>query len=435
MGLFALKRNGTTVRREVVAGLTTFAAMAYILAVNPQVLGAAGMEVAALVTVTALAAAVGTALMGLLTNYPIALAPGMGINAFFAYTVCLKEGVPWQGALAFVFWNGVLFVALSLTGVRGRIVTAIPHQLKVGIQAGIGLFIAFIGFKNAGIVAADPATLVALGDLGKPAALLALVALVGMLALVARRVPGAILIVILGATVVGLFLPGVTGEVGTVVALPASVAPTFLAVDFLYPFKSLDFFLAAVPLVLTFLMVDLFDTVGTLVGVSRSAGLVDREGNLPRMDRALLADSTATVVGACLGTSTVTSYIESAAGVESGGRTGLTALVAAACFLAAMFFHPLIAAVPAAATAPALIVVGLLMARGLRELEWDDLTACLPALAGALLMPLTFSITYGLAAGFALHCVLMVLLGRAREVSPLLYGASALLAALLVIGA
>ncbi|MBI4584899.1 MAG: NCS2 family permease [Planctomycetes bacterium] len=418
--IFKLSASGTTVRQEVVAGLTTFAAMAYILAVNPAVLAASGMDQGALITATALASAVMTAVMALATNYPIALAPGMGVNAFFAYTICLGLKIPWQAALGLVFLNGVLFLLLSASGIRRRIIEAFPLELKIAISCGIGLFIAFIGLKNGGIIGSDPVTFVKAGRLASPSALLVLFGIVLTAALIWRRVRGAIVISVIILTAMGLFIPAADGH-GALTAwpekwldAPASLAPTFLALDLKYVFQNWS---QTFPLVLAFLFIDLFDNMGTLIGVCQRAGLLDAQGNLPRIGRALAADATAAMVGSLLGTSTVTSYIESAAGVEEGGRTGLTALVVAACFLLALFFHPLISMVPAAATAPALVIVGILMMEGLGKLDLADLAIAVPAVLIIVLMPLTFSIGEGLAIGYLVHVIFRVGIGRWREVS------------------
>ena len=348
---FKLTESGTNLRSECLAGLTSFAAMAYILAVHPSILEAAGMDRAALVTVTALSAAIGCFLMAGLANYPIAMAPGMGMNAFFALTVCVGMGVPWQGALGIVFWNGVIFLFLSVSGLREKVVESVPEGLKLGVQAGIGFFIAFIGLRNAGIVVDHPATLVGLGDMKTAASWLALggIGLTGVL--LARRVPGGVLISIGAVSVLGCFVPAganaVTALPDSWVSLPASPVGTSFALDLSYPFSN---WRVAWPLVFAFLFVDLFDSLGTLMGVSRSAGLLDSEGRLPRMNRALLADAGATVSGALLGTSPVTSYIESAAGVKAGGRTGLTSIIVGLCFIGSLFFTPVILALPALAT-------------------------------------------------------------------------------------
>lgn len=432
-GWFKLAENRTTLRREIVAGITTFAAMAYILAVNPAVLSTTGMDRGALITATALASALATALMALMTNYPIALAPGMGINAFFAFTVCGAMKIPWQAALGLVFWDGVLFLALTVTGIRRRIVSSIPHQLKLAITCGIGLFILFIGLKNGGVIVSNPATFVTLGNLSKPEPLLVLGGIVLTGVLVARRVPGAIIVSVVLISLVGLFIPGAEGPVSkapsSVVSLPASIAPTFLAFDLFYLFKHFAF---AFPIVLALLFVDMFDTMGTLIGVSERAGFLDKDGNLPRLHQALNADAGATIIGACLGTSTTTSYIESAAGVEEGGRTGLTGLVVSACFLLALFFHPLIGAIPAIATAPALVIVGVYMMQTAREIDLSDFAIAVPAVLTMVVMPFAFSISDGLAVGFVAYAALMIFTGRFRDLSVLAYILAALFVAHLV---
>lgn len=409
--LFRLSDNKTTTRTELLAGATTFLTMAYILFVNPAILKDAGMDAGAVFVATCLAAAFGSLVMGLYANYPVALAPGMGLNAYFAYGVVQGMGHPWPAALGAVFLSGVLFVALSLLPIREWIIDAIPRSLKIAISAGIGLFLAIIAFKNAGLVVGHPITLLALGDLRRPEPLLAALGFVAMAALTARRVPGAIVIAILGVTALGVGL-GVSPAAG-VASLPPSLEPTFLKMDVK---AALD--LGLIAIVFAFLFVDLFDTAGTLVGVAHRAGMLDAQGRLPRLKRALLADSSATVVGAMLGTSTTTSYIESAAGIHAGGRTGLTAVVVAALFLVALFLSPLAATVPAYATAPAFLFVACLMARGWAEIAWDDPTEAAPALVTALAMPLTFSIASGIGLGIVAYASVKVLAGRWREVSP-----------------
>ncbi|MBI2924731.1 MAG: NCS2 family permease [Verrucomicrobia bacterium] len=418
---FKLSEHGTTLRTELTAGLTTFAAMAYVLAVNPAILSTTGMDVGAVITATALASALMTALMALLTNYPIALAPGMGVNAFFAYTICQGMKMPWQAALAMVFLNGALFFVLSVTGIRRKIIDAFPFELKVAITCGIGLFIAFIGLKNGHVIVSSDATLVTAGDLGSPEALLVLFGVILTAVLHWRKVRGAIILSVLALTVVGFFVPGPADNGGAltqlpekVVDVPASLAPTFLALDFQYVFAH---FRETLPLILAFLFVDLFDNMGTLIGVCNRAGLLDPHGNLPKIGRALAADATAAMVGSCLGTSTVTSYIESAAGVEEGGRTGLTSLVVALCFLLALFFHPIIRMIPAVATAPALVIVGVFMMQGIAALHLKDFAKAVPAVLIMLLMPLTFSISEGLAIGFVVYVAFKLGTGRGREVS------------------
>ncbi len=418
---FNLSQQRTTLRTEVTAGLTTFAAMAYILAVNPNILAAAGMDRPALVTATGLAAALMTSVFALATNYPIALAPGLGMNAFFAYTLCVGMKVPWQAALGLTFLSGALFLVLTVTGLRRRIIEAIPGEMKTAISCGIGLFIAYNGLKNAGIVVPDPHTYVKAGALSSPPVLLAWAGILLTAVLVWRKVRGAMVVTILVLTLLGLWIPGPDGD-GTLtrlprslVSLPASLAPGFLKLDLGYVFAH---FLDLLPALLALLFVDLFDNMGTLIGVSQRAGLLDAHGNLPRLGQALAADASAAMVGACLGTSTVTSYIESAAGVEEGGRTGLTALVVAACFLLSLFLTPLILAVPAVATAPALVIVGIFMMQDVTRLNLGDFAVAAPAVLTMLLMPLTSSISEGLSLGFLCHVVLKAGTGRGREVTP-----------------
>jgi adenine/guanine/hypoxanthine permease len=406
---FQLRAHGTRVRTEVVAGITTFLTMAYILFVNPEILAAAGMPRDSVFVATCLAAAIGSLVMGLLANYPIALAPGMGLNAYFAFVVVGTLGYSWQAALGAVFLSGCLFVLVSLFRVREWVVNAIPKSLKFGISAGIGLFLAIIGMTNAGLVAASPATLITLGDLHQPAPLYALAGLVLIVALQARRITGGVVIGILAVTTVAVAL-GHAPFAG-VFAPPPSLAPTFLQLDLA---GALDAGLIAV--VLTFFLVELFDATGTLIGVAHRAGLLDEQGRLPRLKRALLADSTAIVAGAALGTSSTTAYIESAAGTSAGGRTGLTAVVVALLFLAALWIAPLAGTVPKFATAPALIYVAVLMARGLADLDWGDLTEAAPAVLCALAMPFSFSIAHGIALGFVSYAAIKLLSGRWREV-------------------
>jgi AGZA family xanthine/uracil permease-like MFS transporter len=408
---FGLRDRGTSVRTEAVAGVTTFLTMAYILFVNPDILAAAGMDRGAVFVATCVAAAVGTLIMGLYANYPIALAPGMGLNAYFAYGVVLGMGHTWQVALGAVFLSGVLFVILTLLPIREQIINAIPMSLKMSISAGIGLFLGIIALKNAGVVVDHPVTLVTIGNVTQPTVILAAIGFVAMVALASRRVPGSIVIAILGVTAAGIAFG--LSPFGGIVSAPPSVAPTFLQMDVVGAFQ-----VGLIAIVFAFLFVDLFDTAGTLVGVSHRAGLLDSQGRLPRAGRALLADSTATVVGAAMGTSTVTSYIESAAGTNAGGRTGLTAVVVGLLFLAALFVSPLALSVPAYATAPALLFVACLMARGLTEIDWEDPTEYAPAVVAAVSMPLTFSIAHGIALGFITYAGVKLLSGRAKELHP-----------------
>ena len=407
--LFELDEHQTNVRTELLAGLTTFLTMAYIIFVNPEILATAGMDRDAVFVATCLAAAAGTLIMGLWANYPIALAPGMGLNAYFAFTVVGTMGLPWQTALGAVFISGVLFFILSILRIREWIINAIPMSLKLAISAGIGLFLGIIALKNAGIVVDHPATLVTLGDVTQPTVLLAGLGFVVTAALHHRGVPGAIVIAILGVTVAGVAL-GLSPFQG-IAAAPPSLAPTFLAMDLGAAFE-----VGLFTVIFTFLFVDLFDTAGTLVGVSHRAGLLDQDGKLPRLGRALMADSGATMIGAALGTSTTTSYVESAAGVNAGGRTGLTAVAVAVLFLAAIFLAPLAGTVPAYATAPALFFVACLMTRGLAEVDWGDVTEYAPAVVAALAMPLTFSIANGIGLGFIAFAGIKLLSGRAGDV-------------------
>ena len=408
---FELEQNGTTVRRETLAGITTFLTMAYIVFVNPAILADAGMDRDAAFVATCLAAAFGSLLMGILANYPIALAPGMGLNAFFTYTVVAQMGHSWQTALGVVFLSGIIFLLLSVFPVREWIVNSIPRALKMAISAGIGMFLAIIALKSAGIVVDSPATLVQLGDLGQPAALFAALGFFAMVAMDRLKVPGAILIAILGITVIASLF-GINKFSG-IVSTPPSLAPSFLQMDLATAFE-----LSLISIVFAFLFVDLFDTAGTLIGVAHRAGLLSENGRLPRLRGALLADSLATVAGAALGTSTTTSYIESTAGIRAGGRTGLTAIVVAILFLACLLLAPLASSIPAYATAPALLFVACMMARGLAEINWEDVTDYVPAVVTAIAMPLTFSIATGIGIGFITYAAVKVLSGRFQEAGP-----------------
>jgi len=425
--LFNISPQGSTIRTEILAGITTFAAMAYILVVNPSVLSEAGMPREAVITVTAIAAALGCFLMAWMTNYPIALAPGMGTNSYFAYVICLGMGVKWEAALAMVFWNGLVFLILSITGLRKKIAESLPNGLKVGIQVGIGFFIAFIGLKNVGIVVNHDATLVTVGSLKSPSSILVIVGIILMTVLSIKKIPGAILLSILGITALGFFITSggsaITSPPAGIISLPAGIGETFMKLDIWYPFI---YWKAALPVVLTLLILDLFDSIGTLVGLSRRAKLVDENGNMPNMGNALTADSIATMGGALLGTSTTTSYIESAVGIESGGKTGLTAVVCGICFLLALIFTPILTIVPAVATAPALVMVGVFMAQGMKELNFDDLVEVAPAFLTMLLIPLTFSITEGIGIGLVVFVAVMILLNRMKEVPVFSYMVAAL---------
>ncbi len=407
--MFGLAANGTTARTEVLAGATTYLTMAYIVVVNPSILHAAGIDQGAAFTATCIAAAVGTAAMGLLANLPIALAPGMGLNAYFAFSVVGAMGVPWQVALGAVFLSGLLFLAVSLLRIREWLINAIPLSLKLGIGAGIGLFLGTIGLQGMGIEVASPATLVTLGKLGTPKTVLACAAFLLMAGLAARRVPGAIVIGVAAAALAGLPL-GLTAFKG-IVSWPPSLAPTFLQMDVRGALG-----LGVVAVVLTFFLVDVLDNAGTLIATTQRAGLMRPDGTVPRLREALLADSGGAMLGAVLGTSTTTSYIESAAGIQAGGRTGLTALVTAGLFLATLVLAPLATAIPGYATAPALVFVACLMAGALRGLDWDDVTEYLPAVVIAIATPFTFSIASGIGLGFIAYAVVKTIAGRVREV-------------------
>ena len=418
---FGLAQRGTDVRTEVTAGVTTFLTMAYIAFVNPQILSDAGMPFDAVFVATCLAAAFSTLVMGLYANYPIALAPGMGLNAFFAYGVVLGMGHAWEVALGAVFVSGVLFLLLSVLPVRRWIVEAIPQGLKLAIAAGIGLFLGVIALRNAGIIQASEATLVTAGELMTPGPLLALLGFCAFAALSARRVPGAAIIGMLGVAAAGLAL-GVSEWRG-IASLPPDPTPTLLALDLAGALQA-----AMLTVVLTFLIVDLFDTTGTLIGVAHQARLLDDHGRLPQMRRALIADSTGTVAGALLGTSPVTSYIESAAGASAGGRTGLAAVVVAGLFLACLFLAPLAGSIPPYATAAAILYVACLMVRPLVDVNWRDVTESAAAVMTVIAIPLTFSIADGIGLGFLAYVLIKVLAGRRRECSPTLIAVALLFA-------
>ena len=405
---FKLTEHGTTVRTEMVAGLTTFLTMAYIIFVNPSILGDAGMPKGAVFVATCLIAALGTTIMGLYANYPIALAPGMGLNAYFAYVVVLGMGYKWQVALGAVFVSGCLFLLVTLTGLREQIIKGIPHSLRVAITVGIGMFLAIIALKSAGIVAASKATYVTLGDLHQPSVVLAAIGFFTIVALDKLKVRGAILVGILLVTVLSFFFGG--NKFAGVFSAPPSIEPTFFKLDIAGAFS-----VGILNVVLVFFLVELFDATGTLMGVAKRAGLLV-PGKMDRMNKALLADSGAIFAGSLLGTSSTTAYIESASGVQAGGRTGLTAVTVAILFLLCLFISPLAGSVPAYATAPALLFVACLMLRDLTELEWDDSTEVIPAAVTALMMPFTYSIANGLAFGFITYGLLKLLTGKAREV-------------------
>ena len=404
---FKLDAHGTTVRTELVAGLTTFLTMAYIIFVNPSILGAAGMPKESVFVATCLIAALGTSVMALYANYPIALAPGMGLNAYFAFVVVLHMGYTWQAALGAVFISGCLFLLVTILRLRELIINGIPQSIRVAITVGIGLFLAIIALKGAGLVVASPATYITLGDVRTPPVVLASIGFIAIVVLDRLKVPGAILIGIVGVTVASFFFGN---QFSGIVSAPPSIAPTFLALDIKAALSG-----GILNVVLVFFLVELFDATGTLMGVAKRAGLLV-PGRMERLNRALLADSAAIFAGSLLGTSSTTAYAESAAGVQAGGRTGLTALTVAVLFLACLFIAPLAGAVPAYATAPALFFVACLMLRELTELDWNETTEVVPAAVTALMMPFTYSIANGLAFGFISYCLIKLLTGKAREV-------------------
>lgn len=409
--LFKLEQHQTNVKNEVIGGITTFLTMAYIIFVNPTMLEAAGMDKGAVFVATCLAAAIGCFIMGFFANYPIALAPGMGLNAFFTYTVVMDMGYSWQVALGGVFISGIVFVVMSLFKIREWIVDSIPLSLRYGIAAGIGLYLAIIALKNAGIVVDSDQTLVTMGDITAYPALMAGLGLFVIVGLAQRGINGSVMISILLITVIGLTIGDInyTGLIST----PPSLAPTYLQLDISGALE-----VGMLSIIFAFLFVDLFDTSGTLVAVAQRGGLLNAKGKLPRLGRALIADSSATMAGAVLGTSTTTSYVESTAGVAAGGRTGLTAVVVGVLFLLALFFAPLAAMVPAYATAGALFYVAVLMISSLINVAWEDLTEAVPVVVAALLMPLTFSIAHGIALGFISYLLVKLFAGRYKDISP-----------------
>ena len=413
--LFGFDSTKTTIRTEIVAGITTFLTMSYILAVNPTMFGELdGMPIGSVFTSTALAAIVGCLAMAFIGKLPFGLAPGMGLNAFFVYSVCMGMGYSWQFALTAVLIEGLIFIVLTLTNVREAIVDAIPMSLRNAIGAGIGLFIAFIGLKSAGVVVDDSATLVALGDITSGSAFLAFIGLIITGFLYARNVPGAILLGIIITMLIGIPL-GVT-EFKGVISVPESISPIFCQFEFDKIF-SVDMLVV----VFTFFFIDMFDTVGTLVGVCTKANMIDEKGNIHRVKQAFMADSIATTFGAILGTSTTTTYVESAAGVAQGGRSGLTALVVGSCFVVALFFSPLFLSIPSAATAPALIIVGLLMMEQVKNIPFDDFSESIPAFVCMIMMPLTYSISNGILIGMITYVLMNMICGKFKKLTPAIY--------------
>ncbi|HZG73605.1 MAG TPA: NCS2 family permease [Chondromyces sp.] len=426
---FRFEELGTNYRREFIGGLTTFLSMAYILVVNPITLSlstvpdlpdAMRMDYGAVFVATALAAAIGTLLMGLIARYPIALAPGMGLNAFFAYTVVLTLGIPWQTALTGVLFSGLIFILLTLTGLREKIINSIPAELKYAVGAGIGLFITFVGFQNAGIIVNDDAVLVGLGDFTDGNTLLAIFGLILTVILMTKGVNGGIFIGMVITAIVGMTAGLIEAPKSLVGAIP-SLEPTFgAAIEPIFQSPGEVFTLQLLVIVLTFLFVDFFDTAGTLVAVAGQAGLM-KDNKLPRAGKALFADSCATVVGAILGTSTTTSFVESTAGVAAGARTGFASLITAAFFLLSLFFFPLLEVITAPVTAPALIIVGALMVSSLGRIDWQRFEIAVPAFLTIIAMPLTYSIATGIAIGFIFYPITMLVKGRGKEIHPIMY--------------
>lgn len=412
---FRIKETGSNVRTEIIAGITTFMTMAYIIFVNPGIMEKAGMPFGPVMVATCIASFLGTALMALLANYPLALSVGMGLNAFFTFSVVMGMGISWQTALAAVFVEGIIFILLTLTRVREEIVNSIPKTLKIAISTGIGMFVTFIGLQSGGIIVDNPAVLVGLGDLASPEVILAVLGFFIMVILESYRVKGSILWGILIVT--ALAIPaGITSLPGSFVSAPPSIGPIFAKMDF-SGLVSADFWIV----VFTFFFVDFFDTVGTLVGVTNRAGMLDREGRLPRARQALMADAIATTAGSVLGTSTITTFVESASGVEQGGRTGLASLVTAFLFLLAVFFSPLVSIVPACATAPALIMVGIFMIISLKDLDFGDWTNIVPAAVTIFSMPFSYSIATGIEFGVITYVIMKGLTGKKDEISKTIY--------------
>ncbi|MDR2868930.1 MAG: NCS2 family permease [Deferribacteraceae bacterium] len=407
---FKISAQGSSIRTELVAGMTTFLTMCYIVVVNPDVLSVTGMDKSAVFVATCIAAATGSMVMGIVANYPIALAPGMGLNAYFTYSVCMGMGVPWQTALACVFLSGILFITFSLFNIREALINALPNTLKYGISAGIGLFLCLIGMKNAGLVVDNSATFVGLGNLTEPSVIYTLAGFILIVALSVWKVRGAVIIGIIAVTVTSIALGH--AEFHGVFSAPPSLAPTFMQMDFSNIFNA-----SMVSVIFVFFFVDLFDSSGTLMAVAHRAELLEN-GKLPRLKKALLADSSAIVVGAALGTSTTAAYVESAAGAAVGGKTGLTAVTVGVLFLLCLAFSPLALSVPSFATAPALIYVAVLMCRGFMEIKWQDITEAVPGFMTIAMMPFTYSVANGIAFGFISYAAVKLLAGRAKDVTP-----------------
>lgn len=426
---FKFDKHGTSYKREILGGLTTFLSMAYILAVNPQVLSLAGvdgvsddmkMDQGAIFVATALAAFVGSLFMGLIARYPIALAPGMGLNAFFAFTVVLTMGIPWEVGLTGVLFSGVVFAILTLTGLREVIINAIPYQMKMAVSAGIGLFITFVGLQSSGIIVKNDSTLVTLGQITDGPVLLTIIGIIITVVLYAIRVPGAIFIGMVITSILGM-LTGLINTPSGIVGQVPSIEPTFGAALETFNDPSQLFTVQFLIVILTFLFIDFFDTAGTLVAVASQAGIM-KDNKLPRAGRALFSDSLATIVGAVFGTTTTTSYIESTSGVAVGARTGFASVITGFCFLLAIFFSPLMEVVTSAVTTPALVVVGVLMAANFAEIDWKKFEVAVPAFITIIMMPLSYSIATGIACGFIFYPITMLISKRHKEVHPIMYG-------------
>lgn len=418
--IFKLKQHKTSVSIELMAGLTTFATMSYILAVNPAILSATGMDKASLVTVTALASALGCLFMALFANLPIALAPAMGTNAYFAIIVCLGMGIKWQEALALVFYNGIFFLLISITGLREKFIKGVPRALQIGLQAGIGIFIAFFGLQSSKIIVSDANTLVTAGNLTSPECMLTLFGIALTAVMMVKKFKPAIILSIGVLTIISYFAVDSNGEKlakipDTIFSLPHGISDTFLKLDFAYPFRDFN---KALPIILILLILDMFDTLATVIALGRRTGLMNESGKMEKIGRAFTADACATISGALLGTSTTGAYVESASGIEAGGRTGLVPTTVAIFFLLALFFSPIIASVPAIATAPALVMVGILMTQGLRELNFNDLSELIPAISCMLITALSFKITEGFAIGIISFVLMRTTTNRVREINP-----------------
>ena len=411
---FKLSHYHTTAKQEIIAGITTFLTMAYIVFVNPVMLSATGMEKGALITATCLSAAIGTGLTGLWVNAPFAMAPGMGLNAFFTYTVVLGQGATWQEALGVVFLSGIVFVILTVTGVRKALIEAIPVEMRLAVGAGIGLFIAFLGMQTMGLIVANPATLVGLGQFTKPV-ILGVIGFTVMAFLEVKRMKGGILLGIVVTTILGIIM----GEISipdAVVSMPPSIMPVAFKLDIMGALRP-----ALFGSIFSFVFVDLFDSLGTILACANEAGLIDKDGNVEKIDKVLEVDAASTMIGSLLGTSTVTTFVESASGIAAGGRTGLTSITTAICFFIALFFSPLIGAVPAYATAPALVIVGVFMFKNLLDIDLRNLETAIPCFLTIAMMPLAYSISIGLAFGFVSYVLIKVFVGKAREVNLILW--------------